>query len=252
MTPRIVTLVSFVCIAVLAWGFLWQTQVAMSTMAPGGWLSETVMIMMQPHATSTYLTATAVMWIMMMIAMMTPAVLPVVHVFWQLERGDSALRIRHGALFGASYLLVWCGFGVAMAVLQWGLHRGAMLRSDLLEVGPVFAACLAIAAGLYQLTPLKTTCLNHCQSPLGFLMSHWRSGGTGAIRMGIAHGAYCLGCCWALMLLMFVGGVMSVGVMIAISFFILLERLLPAGPWITKLPGAVMLGWGTWTLFAQI
>jgi predicted metal-binding membrane protein len=252
MTSRLLVLGGFLAIAGLAWIFLFQSEIAMTTMARDHWLAGMMMAMMQPHAATLYLTATAAMWLVMMIAMMTPAVLPVVLMFTRVDRGNAAHRTRDSALFGASYLVVWGIFGIAMAVLQWGLHRGAVLQTHLLEAGPVFASSLAIAAGFYQLTPLKSTCLSHCQSPLGFLMSHWRAGALGAIHMGFTHGAYCLGCCWALMFLMFVGGVMSVGAMVVISLYILFERLLPAGPWMTKFPGALLIGWGVWTLIAQL
>ncbi|MSR15355.1 MAG: DUF2182 domain-containing protein [Gammaproteobacteria bacterium] len=248
MAARTFILVGFIALAVLAWSFLWQSEVAMSTMSGASPLAGLMRIMMQPHATGPYLAATAAMWVVMMIAMMTPAVLPVVLVFWRLERGGTARHVRDGALFGSSYLVVWCLLGGIMALLQWGLQRSDLLHPHLLEVGPIFAAWLAIGAGIYQGTALKARCLSHCQSPVGFLMSHWKPGAVGALRMGIAHGVYCVGCCWALMLLMFAGGVMSVGVMLAVSGFILLERLLPARLWATKLPSVLLIGWGVFKL----
>ena len=112
------------------------------------------------------------------------------------------------------------------------------------RVGAVFL----LLAGMYQLTPIKDACLRTCQSPLGFLLSHWRDGAVGALRMGIRHGAYCFGCCWALMLLMFVYGVMSAAAMAGLTAFIVAERLLPAGPLSAKLPGIVLVALGLWTL----
>ena len=140
------------------------------------------------------------------------------------------------------------GFAVLASVLQWTLHRAALLHGHLLTAGPPLAGALLVAAGLYQLTPLKTACLARCQSPLGFLLSHWREGASGALHMGVRHGAYCLGCCWALMLLMFAYGVMSAAAMALLTVFVLAERLLPPGPWSAKLPGLALVGWGMWTM----
>ena len=217
----------------------------MRSMSGEGVLMDVARAMMQPAATTTYLVVTAGMWVVMMGAMMTPAVLPMVLVFTRLDRGR-----LDGALFASGYLLVWGAFGLVATLLQWGLHRVALLHTHVLSAGPALAGGILLAAGLYQLTPLKTACLKHCQAPLGFLLGHWRSGARGAFLMGVQHGSYCTGCCWALMLLMFVGGVMSVAAMAVLSLFILGERLLPAGPWIAKLPGLAMLGWGAWTLAA--
>lgn len=224
----------------------------MSTMRGHGLLFDLMLAMMQPQATAPYLAATSLMWVVMMLAMMTPAVLPVVLTFWRLTRGAAEHRSRDGVLFGVSYLVVWCGFGVLASLLQWALHRGALLDTQLLAAtAPVLGAGLAITAGLYQLTPFKAACLTHCQTPIGYLMGHWREGALGAVRMGLGHGSYCLGCCWALMLLMFVGGVMSVGTMVLISAFILLERVLPPGRWVTAAPGALLIAWGAWELVTR-
>ena len=250
MLPRLVALAGLLCVAAIAWVLLWRSAAVMSSMAGDGVMFDLMMTMMRPERTGPYAVATALMWLVMMVAMMTPAVLPVLLTFWQLDRGSPARSAQHGVIFGVSYLLVWCGFGLLLALLQWGLHRGAVLHTHLLTAGPLVAACLLIAAGIYQLTPLKAACLAHCQSPLAFLLSHWRDGASGAMRMGITHGSYCLGCCWALMLLMFVGGVMSVGFMALISLFMLLERVLPARRWSTWVPGGFLLTWGAWNLFA--
>jgi predicted metal-binding membrane protein len=119
-----------------------------------------------------------------------------------------------------------------------------------LKSGPLLAAGLLIAAGIYQFLPFKQACLRHCQSPLAFLLNHWRDGRMGALWMGAVHGRYCLGCCWVLMLLMFAGGVMSIGAMAALAAFILLERLLPAGFWASAVPGLLLLATGAALLLA--
>jgi predicted metal-binding membrane protein len=181
----------------------------------------------------------------MMLGMMIPVVLPMVLTFWRLDRGG---RQADAALFAGGYLLTWSAFAVLATGLQWTLHRGSLLHGHLLAAPPWLAGILLIAAGVYQLTPLKTACLAHCQSPLGFLLSHWCDGAVGALRMGVRHGAYCLGCCWVLMLLMFAYGVMSAAAMAGLTVFIVAERLLPADPWSATLPGIVLVAVGLWTL----
>ena len=109
-------------------------------------------------------------------------------------------------------------------------------------------AAILIAAGIYQLTPFKGTCLTHCRSPLGFLMSHWRDGASGALRMGLAHGSYCLGCCWALMCVLFVVGVMNLMWVAAIAIFVLMEKIGPAGTLVARAAGVAMIVMGIYVL----
>jgi predicted metal-binding membrane protein len=216
----------------------------MMSMRGEGLLMDLAVAMMRPRETAPYLGATLLMWIVMMSAMMTPAVLPVVVLFTRLDRGSQVDPV----LFATGYLLVWTTFAFIATVIQWALHRAALLHGHALFAGPTLAGVLLIGAGLYQLTPLKTACLAHCQSPVGFLMSHWREGPVGAFQMGMHHGWFCLGCCWVLMFLMFVYGVMSAGAMALLTLFVLAERFLPPGPWSAKLPGVMLIAWGAVTL----
>jgi predicted metal-binding membrane protein len=250
---RAVTVAALAAVAAVAWALLAKSARAMSTMSGEGILFDVAVAMMQPTATVPYLAVTAVMWAVMMAAMMTPAILPLVFLFQRLDRGggDAADRGEgraDGALFASGYLAVWLVFGVAAALLQWGLHRAALLHTHALAAGPLLAGSILLVAGLYQLTPLKRACLKHCQTPAAFLLGSWRDGRVGAVRMGLQYGVHCVGCCWALMLLMFVGGVMSVAAMAVLSFFILAERLLPAAPWTASIPGITLVLWGFWTL----
>jgi predicted metal-binding membrane protein len=179
--------------------------------------------------------------------MMVPALLAVVVVFQRLDRRRGGAGANaETALFATGYIAVWLGFALVATLLQWALHRSALLHDHVLAAGPWLAGGILLVAGLYQLTPFKAACLRHCQSPLGFLLGHWRDGSAGAFRMGVDHGRYCLGCCWALMLVMFAGGVMSVAAMAVLSVFILVERLLPAGPLSARVPGVVLVLWGAW------
>ncbi|MBL6749295.1 MAG: DUF2182 domain-containing protein [Nevskia sp.] len=242
---RFVVFASLAVVAVAAWAFLVRGAAVMEQMHGGPLLLRLATAMMAPGQAGPYLAATAVMWSAMVLAMMIPAVTPAVQVFLKLDRGRAgAGRAADGLAFAGGYLLVWLAFGVAGSVLQWGLHRAALLGTGRLSLGPAAAGGVLVGAGLYQLSPLKETCLRHCQSPLGFLLGHWRAGAAGALRMGSLHGAYCLGCCWALMLVMFAGGVMSVATMALLSAFILAERLLPPGAWSAWLPGWLLVAWG--------
>lgn len=233
-------------ITLIAWWLLWQSTIAMQRMSGDGPLLQLMMAMMSPTAARAYLAAAGVMWLVMMIAMMSPALLSCLRVFMRLDRGSG--RLPHAALFGAGYFFAWLLFAVLATALQWGLHRAGWLLDPALAGRPLLAAAILIVAGGYQLTPFKEACLRQCQSPLGFLLGHWRDGAGGALRMGVQHGFYCLGCCWALMAVMFAGGVMSLPTMIAISLVILVERLSSPTRWVRLLPGGVLIGWGVLVL----
>jgi predicted metal-binding membrane protein len=162
-----------------------------------------------------------------------------------MHRGRGAERWPLVVLaFGAGYLLVWTGFSAGAALAQWGLHRAAMLSPMMTTSSPRLGAAILIAAGVYQLTPFKGACLTHCRSPLGFLMSHWRGGTAGALRMGIEHGTYCLGCCWALMCVLFVVGVINLLWVAAMAIFVRVEKIAPAGTLVARVGGAAMIAAG--------
>ena len=144
-------------------------------------------------------------------------------------------------MFGLGYVTVWVGFSACAALAQWGLHQRALLSPAMAASSPYLAGAILIAAGAYQLTPWKGACLTHCRSPLGFLMTNWRDGRLGALQMGVRHGAYCLGCCWALMCVLFVVGVMSLLWVAALTGFVLLEKIGPAGAAIARVAGAAMM-----------
>jgi len=168
------------------------------------------------------------MWAAMMAGMMLPSAAPTLLVYGMVARRDDArgapLRVH---LFAAGYLVVWSAFSAAATIGQWGLTAAGVL-SPMMEVrAPLVAGALLVVAGLYQLTPLKHACLSACQSPAAFLVAHWRAGRAGAFRLGLVHGWYCLGCCWALMLLLFAGGVMNLAVIVGLTTFLLIEKLMP-------------------------
>jgi predicted metal-binding membrane protein len=193
---------------------------------------------------------TFAMWAVMMVGMMTASAAPVLLLFAAIHRG-LAERRAPGVVFafGAGYLLVWIVFSAGAALAQWALHHAAMLSPAMATSSAQLGGTILIAAGAYQLTPVKSACLTHCRSPLGFLMAHWRAGTAGALRMGIAHGTYCLGCCWALMCLLFVVGVMNLVWVAAIAIFVLVEKTGPAGVFVARAAGVAMIAAGAmvWT-----
>jgi len=186
-----------------------------------------------------------VMWSVMMIGMMAGSAAPVLLL---VARGraahSSGTPVLYVVLFAAGYLAVWVGFSVAAALVQWALHETALLSPMMAASSPKLGGAILIAAGAYQLTPLKGACLTHCRTPLGFLMGHWRDGLAGAFRMGFHHGLFCLGCCWALMCVLFVVGVMNLVWVAALSAFVLLEKVGPAGLWVARLTGVAMIAVG--------
>ncbi len=188
------------------------------------------------------------MWWGMMVAMMLPSASPMILLFTAVNRRQ---RDRAGvpvAIFTLGYLAVWGGFSLAATGLQWGLTHIGLLAPDLALTERFLAGALLVVAGIYQWSPLKQACLKHCRSPLQFLMTRWRSGRAGAFVMGLDHGAFCLGCCWFLMLLLFVGGVMNLYWIAGLALFVLFEKTVPAGHWLGRGAGVLLAGWGGWLL----
>ena len=222
-------------ITALAWAYLFRLDHDMSRMT---------MAMDMPWSPAEFL-LTFLMWSVMMVGMMSASAAPVLMLFMQMgeSRGDSRASTM-GMLFGAGHLTVWIAFSAAAALLQWQLHENALLSSANAVTSTRISGAILIAAGLYQLTPAKSACLQRCQSPLGFLMSNWRDGNKGALQLGLRHGLYCLGCCWALMCVLFVVGVMNLAWVAALTAFILLEKLGPAGTRLARGGGVLLVTLG--------
>ena len=144
------------------------------------------------------------------------------------------------AVFLLGYLLVWTGFSALATLAQWGLHSAALLSPMMVSTSSVMGGVLLLAAGIFQWTPLKNACLIHCRSPLAFLMSEWRDGKRGALLMGVKHGSYCVGCCWILMALLFVAGVMNLLWVASITAFVLIEKVVPRGELVGHVAGGVL------------
>lgn len=168
-----------------------------------------------------------VMWAVMMVAMMVPSATPAVLVYSAVARRLAPGRVGavRTAAFVAGYVIAWSAFSLAAALMQVWLERAALLSPMMVSASPIFGGVVSAGAGLYQLSPAKDICLRHCREPLHFVAEYWRPGGWGALHMGLHHGAYCMGCCWALMGLLFVGGVMNLLWIAAIATFILLEKI---------------------------
>jgi predicted metal-binding membrane protein len=192
------------------------------------------------------------MWSVMMMGMMTPSVAPMVLLYAGVGRkaSESGSPIASTGWFFAGYLIVWIAFSALATIAQWALTALALLTPMMATSSAVLGGIVLIAVGLYQWTPLKETCLRSCQAPLAFLMSHggFRDKPLGALRLGMAHGAYCLGCCFALMALLFVGGIMNVLWIAGLTILVLLEKIVPAGRLIPRISGALIGAAGIWLL----
>ncbi len=190
------------------------------------------------------------MWAIMMVGMMLPSATPTTLVYAAVARKASreGTPVAPVSVFVAGYLLMWMLFSFAATLAQWGLERAALLSPMLVSSSPALDGALLLSAGAYQLTPLKNACLEHCRSPAHFIAERWRPGRAGALRLGIEHGAYCLGCCWVLMGLLFFGGVMNLLWIAAITLFVLLEKLVPHGVGGGRLAGIGMIAAGALVL----
>jgi predicted metal-binding membrane protein len=183
------------------------------------------------------------MWWVMMIAMMVPSATPMVLLFTAIKRKQQASvsPATEAWVFLGGYLLIWAGFSVVATFAQWGLERAGLLSMGAASTNARFGGIILLAAGLYQFTPIKSACLRFCQSPVLFLSRHWRPGAAGVLRMGLRHGAYCLGCCWFLMLLLFVAGVMNLVWVAGITLYVACEKLLPLDQRLSHAAGAVLI-----------
>jgi predicted metal-binding membrane protein len=200
----------------------------------------------------THLVLLFAMWVVMMVGMMLPSAAPTLLLYAGVVRkSPQSKRARaHLYSFAAGYLLVWTAFSLLATVLQRLLAHWLLL-SPMMESRGWFGGVLMIFAGIYQFTPFKRTCLESCRSPAAFIARHWKRGAAGALRLGIAHGLYCLGCCWALMLLLFVGGVMNLWWIGVLTIFVLLEKLAPLGAQGGRLSGLLILALGLFYLFKR-
>jgi predicted metal-binding membrane protein len=192
------------------------------------------------------------MWVVMMIGMMLPSAAPAILLYATVMRNSTGAEapLARTYAFAGGYLLAWVAFSAAATLVQWVLAELALLSPMMESANPRLGAALLIVAGLYQWTPLKRACVSNCRSPAAFLTQYARPGVSGALRLGAHHGLYCVGCCWALMLLLFFGGVMNLLWIAAITIFVLLEKLAPFGVQGGRLSGALLVAAGFWVLLS--
>jgi predicted metal-binding membrane protein len=234
---------SLAAITGIAWVFTVRLAAGMSM--PAGAM-ETSPVMPSPGGHALVVTA---MWAAMMVGMMVPSATPMVLAYSVWTRRGPAVGNRPAAVasFVSGYVIVWLGFSLLAAVLQLTLERLGSLTT-MGATGATVGGLVLVLAGLFQLTPAKEACLGRCRTPVGFLIAEWRDGARGGLVMGVRHGAYCLGCCWALMAVLFVVGTMHLTWMAVIAVFVLAEKLAPAVLRVRYAAAAALIGWGALTL----
>jgi predicted metal-binding membrane protein len=238
-SSRLISAIALSMIAALCWWYLFNMDM-MSMMILGQWTPGNWIDMF-------------LMWAIMMVGMMLPSALPMILMFQLISprRQASLNAALCTALFTLGYVLAWTAFSVLATVLQWWLQQGALLTPMLEPKSVPLSSAILIAAGLYQWLPIKNSCLANCRAPVEYLSLNWRPGTRGSLYMGLAHGAYCLGCCWVLMLLLFAGGVMNLLLVGTITVFVLLEKVLPGHRALTGASGAALVTAGAYLYVAQ-
>jgi len=211
------------------------------------------MTMAAEWSVSYYLLMLAMWWVMM-VAMMLPSAASMILLFGAInakrrERVDGNVST---AIFAAGYLVAWGAFSAVATTAQWAFTELALLTPMMSSASLPFGAALLMAAGIYQLTPLKYACLQHCRTPIHYLSQRWRTGRASAFQMGLGHGVFCLGCCWVLMGLLFYGGVMNLWWIAGLMLYVLIEKLLPAGHWVGRISGVALVLWGGALMFQFI
>jgi len=238
---RAVVGAALLAIALVAWLYL----VHLSATMPGMDMADMPgMAMPRAHAWDPLdVGLLFIMWAVMMIAMMVPAAAPMVLTFAmvQRQRQEQDRATVPTVVFLLGYALVWTAYAAVAALVQGRLHEADLLSATMASTSTRLGGALLLIAGVFQWTPLKQACLAKCRSPLSFVMSEWREGRAGAFVMGVRHGAYCVACCWALMALLFVAGVMNLLWIAGLAILVLVERVLPGGPAVSRIVGVLFL-----------
>ncbi len=240
---RLILVTALVAVTAIAW--IWVVLGAgtgMSTIAMTrrSGMPDISGMMMEPAAwTLGYAGLMFTMWWVMMVAMMLPSATPMLLLFARINRKERAGDRPYvpTGIFAAGYLVAWGGFSAIATGLQWLLEQLGLLSPMMVTTSYWLGGGILVLAGLWQLTPIKGVCLRHCRSPLSFLVQSWRPGRVGAFRMGLEHGAYCLGCCWFLMGLLFFGGIMNLFWIAGLAAYVLLEKTVPLGHWFGRAVG---------------
>ena len=240
---RLIVALALSAAALLAWAWLLRSSTADGSM-------DAMAIPAAPFSAG-YLLPAFVMWSIMMVAMMVPSAMPMILLYSRIDKAPTrGSRTAHSLVFALAYLLVWSGFSAAAALVQAGLVAAGLVSAASLSLGSrTLAAVLLAAAAAYELTVAKRLCLDKCHSPLLFVLKHFRSGAAGAFRLGLIHGLFCLGCCWALMLLLFAGGVMNLAWIAVLAIIVFGEKFAPRA-WQPERSVATGLVLGAVALFA--
>jgi len=211
-------------------------------------------MMPDPSWDAGYMVLMFFMWWVMMVAMMLPSATPMILLSAALNRKSTPDRPPYGsaASFTAGYLIAWALFSAVAVAAQWALLEERAISGMLRSTSPYLSAGLLILAGAWQFTPWKRACLRHCRGPVEFLTVHRRPGNAGAALMGAHHGIYCLGCCWFLMVLLFVGGVMNLLWIAGLAFYVWMEKFLPRGDRVSPIAGVLLLAWGVAVLASRL
>ncbi len=238
---RLVVLIGVTGVTALAWLYLAVTAADMDTSMGASMKSA----MPERWGALDFLMM-FIMWAIMMVGMMLPSAAPMIFTYALVGRkkAEAGHAYAGTTIFAAGYLIAWTGFSLAATALQWALHETALLSPKMASNSAILGGGLFLAAAIYQWTPLKHACLKHCRTPFHFVMAKWRPGSGGAVRMGIEHGFYCVGCCWFLMALLFVLGVMNLVWIAALAVFVLIEKAVPAGEWVARISGLAMAAAG--------
>ena len=257
---RVVVLVALVALTALAWGYVIWLAAQMATpsataMANMPGMDMSASGLMAPAFapwTPAHFLFMFTMWAVMMVGMMTPSVAPMVLIYIQVARRSAALgpAFAPAGWFVAGYLVAWSLFAALAALAQWGFESLALITPMMASASRRFGGAVLIAAGAYQWMPIKDACLSQCRAPLSFVQNHggFQASVLGSLRLGFLHGMYCIGCCWALMALLFVGGVMNLLWIAALMIFVLLEKVLPGARYFSRVAALGAVGVGVWMI----
>jgi predicted metal-binding membrane protein len=253
---RAIVIAALATLTVLAWAYIvWMagtmnsdmSDPAMSDMNMGGMLAPAF----RPWLV-THIVFVASMWVVMMIGMMTPSAGPMILLYARVSRQAvmQGKALAATGFFAGGYLLAWVVFSLFATTGQWMLERAVLLTPMMAAAGGAFGGVVLIAAGIFQWTPWKDACLKHCQAPLAFIQHHggFQRDPATSLVLGLRHGLYCVGCCWALMALLFAGGIMNILWIAMLTIFVFLEKLVPAGRLLTRSAGLGLIVWGSWLL----
>jgi predicted metal-binding membrane protein len=242
---RLIVGAGVILVSALAWWYTVQAsrQMCGLAMQMGG---------PDPNAWSvTSLPSLFAMWVVMMVAMMLPSAAPMILTFAAVARNRRRQERPYVpvAVFVSGYLMAWGGFSAGATIAQWLLHREALLSPMMAASSALLGGVILLLAGVFQFTPLKQSCLTRCRAPLEFITTRWREGWGGALLMGLEHGLFCTGCCWALMALLFVLGMMNLLWIALLTIVVGLEKILPRRSYVTRGTGVLLVFWGLWVLF---